>query len=134
MATITDSNVASTAMPKELRSAEVKRSSRKTVLKLSQVQSLGRNVGDSDRNVDGLLNASDSIHSSGNAAQSRMSTPQKVHQLEVLRPSIYSSPLTWERSVRKTLMKTKAMITTVKNSSTDTAEPAPRFTSVTFWR
>jgi hypothetical protein len=134
MATITDSAVASTAMPNELRRAEVNRSLLNTVLKFSQVQSLGRKLGWPDRNVDGLLNANDTIQSSGKAAHSKMSTPQKVHQLLVLRPSIYSSPLTCDRSVLKTLMKMKAITTTVRNSSTDTAEPAPRFTRVTFWR
>ena len=44
------------------------------------------------------------------------------------------SPRTCDRSVLKPLMKMNAITTTVKNSSTDTADPAPRFTSVTFWR
>ena len=48
--------------------------------------------------------------------------------------AIAQSPLTCDRSVLKPLMNTKAISTTVRNSSTLTAEPAPRFTSVTFCR
>ena len=79
-------------IPKEFRSAEVNRSWSKTDVKLSHVQSFGKNVGASDRNVSGLLKESETIHSRGNSAHSRMRTPQNVHQLLVLRPSITHPP------------------------------------------
>ena len=81
------------AMPNELRSAEVNSSSEKTVSKFVHVHSVGKNDGSAERNVAGSLNASDTIHSSGNAAHSRMTTPHTVHQLLVLRPSISPRPL-----------------------------------------
>ena len=121
-------------MPKELRSADVNSESENTVEKLSQVQSLGRKVGVEPRNVAGFLNDSDTIHASGNRAHSRMSDAPNRPPGAGLAGGCHQPPLTWDRSVLKPLMKMKAMTTTVRNSRTEMAEPAPRFTSVTFCR
>jgi hypothetical protein len=88
MAITTEMAVAMMAMPNELRSAAVKSSSEKTVSKLVQVHSLGKNEGSAERKVAGSLNASDTIHRSGKAAHTRITMPHTVHQWLVLRPSI----------------------------------------------
>src|SRR5262245_26266307 len=71
IATITDSSVAMIAMPNELRSALVNSSSLNTVLKLDHDHCCGKKVGVPSRKVSGSLNDSDTIHSSGKAAQMR---------------------------------------------------------------
>jgi hypothetical protein len=92
IATTTEIAVARMAMPNELRSAEVNSSSLNTVSKFSQVHSEGKNEVSPSRNVCGLLNDSEVIHSSGNIAHSRIRTPQKVHQLLVRFPLDISCP------------------------------------------
>ena len=122
-------------MPNELRSALVNSESLNTgvVVGPHPLRRAGTSAS-AERKVSGSLNDSDTIHSSGNSCPHQdQRRPTTVHQrLVFVRPS--PSPLTCDRSVLKPLTKTNAMMTTVKNSSTETAEPTPRFTSVTFCR
>ena len=85
--------VARMAMPKLLRSADVNSSSRNTVRKFSHVHSSGQKPGVLERNVSGLLNARDTIQSSGNSAHARIRRPQKVHQFDVRPPLVLTSHL-----------------------------------------
>jgi len=75
----------------------------------------------------------DTIHTIGNSAHTKMMRPEAVQKRVSLRLlAIAYSPLTCDRSVLNSLTKMNAITTTVKNSSTEMADPTPRLSRVTF--
>ena len=126
----------SAQMPIELRSAAgEQRLSLKTWRVVAPASSAsGRNCGLPDTMSDGGLNDSDDHPQQ---REERVDDDRRCRRRSTSDWSSRcssSSPLDLRQVGLEALDEDNAITTTVRNSSTETAEPSPRFTSVTFWR